>query len=143
MKIIEDKEKYPALFLFGAGSNDLLIREWELKNAVFITENLREMWNIIGSGTAFETEDIFAIQPDIVTGESVDSITALYRSQGLPSRYWVIHRGMGGLTVFDSESRHLLQLSESSYEPSRSYADFDEWYCECLRAEYAKRYSLK
>ena len=142
MTLLEDKKRMPRLFTFASGATEGSIQQWEAFNGVDLPAQVHCLWLAIGSGTAFESEDIYGIQPDPVTSESVDSITSFYRGKGLPSDYWVLHRGLGGLTVLATTSGMIHQIDEESFQTSRCYSDFERWYCECLRAEYATRYHL-
>lgn len=142
MNIYSDRERFPLLFQFGLGSAQECIQAWEAENEIVLPEEVRDLWTVFGSGTIFETEDVFCLRPDPITEEDVNTVTSVYRCRGLPMTWWVLHRGLGGLTVLDGPSRKIHQVNEFMFETSHTYLTLNSWYTSGLRMEYADRYGL-
>ncbi len=142
MKFLEDKAKHQALFQFGPGANEDDIHRIVADNKLKISEDIAVLWAAVGTGTAFETEDIFSIGSDATTGESSISVTMWYRQKGLPVDYLVFHRGLGGLSVLNMKNQCIYVIDEDSFSPTHAFLSFDDWYCGHLRSEYRERYGL-
>jgi hypothetical protein len=141
MNILDDAQARPDLFQSGRGVDAALIAEWALRNKCLVPKDIVELWCKFGTGTAFETEELFGLDSDPITGESAEILTQWYHDQGLQGDLILIHRGFNGLTALQKSTGNLLQINQSTMLPVRSFSSVDEWYVP-IRAEFALRYQL-
>jgi hypothetical protein len=137
MGLATDLGAVPAVFDVSGPVPTTALREWVRRQSRAIPDDLVALWELIGGGDIFETEEIFAPVTD--PDHEIDKANRHFKQSGLPAEYLVFHAGLY-LTAIDSHGR-IVQLDPDMLEPTGLFASIDDWYND-LRGEYGPKYGL-
>lgn len=89
----------------------------------------------------FESELI--LRPIRVDDETIDvePLNEIFHDRGLPASHVVFHEGYV-ITAWDQDASKIRTYNPRDLVEGDSYPSLEEWYCRCIRTEYAKRYGL-
>src|SRR5262245_49851656 len=109
--------------------------------AVWCPSDLRLFWLATGGGEVFESEAIYGPTGEPTLEPTLVEMNDWLREYGLPNRYVVFAKGYAVWAV-DLLSRRYVQLEKADFRVTASFASFDDWYSDTIRAEYAEHYGL-
>ena len=139
--ILTDAEQMPHLFHWNGAINRQLLFEWFETRKLKIPRDLFDFYCITGGGTIFEGETILGPNGNKKLGDDLEETNRYHWENGMSKNYLIFHTGLD-LTVVDTNTLEYVVIGNNYHSQSR-YKNFDEWYLNHLRNEYASRYDLK
>ena len=139
-KIIIDSKKKPDLFKWFGKVNPQELKSWLKTKQILIPADLFEFYCQKGGGDIFETETILGPYGNKELGDDLEGINMFHWKKGMPKDYLLFHIGLD-MSVIDQNSFSYLVLNRD-YSKIKTFENFNEWYTNHLRKEYALRYGL-
>lgn len=140
VQIFKDAGERPDLFRWTGPIEPGVLRDWVDKNKLLLPRDILDLLARTGGGDLFETETILSPFGAEAVGDNAVRSNLFHREQGLPSDHWLFHVGLVFSAVRQSDG--LLVTLSPEYSVTETFQDFDQWYVQVLRNEYAKRYGL-
>src|SRR5262245_17590070 len=119
-----------------------LLQEWITQRRLDVPSDLVALWQWLGGGVIFETEEILAPLGGGPHALDFDETNRSHWAKGLSDGVFVFHAGLW-VSAVRAESPRYVTLEFDSYATVGEFGSLDDWYRLTIRAECAQRYGLQ
>ena len=139
-QLLKDASEHPRIFIWRGPLDSRKIDTWSSPNRVEIPMGLRQLWTVTGGGDIFESETI--LSPLTKDPEfDIEAVNEFYWEQGVEKKLLIFHVG-AWLSAVRNASPCYVSFNTENFATRAEFGDFDAWYVEGMREEYAQRYGL-
>lgn len=140
LKILEDSIKLPNCFIWYGAIKPEKLELWLKENGLKIPIDYFEFLCTTGGGDIFEGETILGPFGKAETGDDLIGTNYYNWKNGMPWDFLIFHIGLG-ISIIKKKDSNYCVLDEN-YSVKKTFKNFDDWYINYLREEYADRYEL-
>ena len=145
--LVADVDRNPELFELRIPVSEAELDDVEEELGGRLPPSYRAVLRRFGQGLMYDSESLLGVHEiDEGLGDLVEVNRRLREDQGLAPQLLVFHLGSGGLHAFDTQTagpeHGVVALDEDTLERGRTFDDFDSWYVEFLREQYAQLLDL-
>lgn len=139
--ILQDAIAKPKVFHWNNPIPDDRLDRCLRDRKLVVPEDLKRFWMTTGGGSVFESEDLLGPFGNAQLLADFDGPNDCHRSKGLPADWLLFHTGTWLSAIRSGEPQYL--LLNNHYAIIGEYVNFEQWYRNSIRAEFADRYGLQ
>ena len=140
-QILKDASERPQIFVWRGPLDLEKVNAWLSHNQVNIPPDLKELWIVTGGGDIFESETLLSpLETD--PSYDIEAVNRFHWQSGLDKSLLIFHVGTW-ISAVRNEPPHFVSFSLGDVEKKMEFKDFDAWYRQTVRREFAQRYGLE